>query len=132
MKENGINIIHSPLNLQRVHKMNVPTKILEDCCTHMKTMYVGTMCSTVGKKKKKGKASDCSATAFQISFISMLKHFVEGIICNGITDGFKSEETKAVIARTRAAIISIKCMEAHQTKKNLCMAQEKMQSLTQD
>lgn len=68
---------------------------------------------------KKVKASDCSATAFQISFISMLEHLVERIICNGITVGFESEEGKAVIAHTRAAIISIKCMEAHQAERSV-------------
>lgn len=79
---------------------------------------------------KEGKASDCFVTAFQTSFISMLEHPVEGKFSNGITDGFKNEVGKAVIAQTRPAIISIKCVEAHQAKKNLCMAQEQMQRLT--
>lgn len=38
--------------------------------------------------------------------------------------------SKAVIAQTRAAIISIKCVESHKAKKNLFMAQEQMQRLT--
>lgn len=108
--------------------MNVPIKILEDCCTHMKTLHLVTMCSQ--QLAKEGKASDRFTTAFQISFISMSEHSVDGIISNRITDDFKSEMGKAMIAQTGAAIISIKCVEAHQAKKNLCMAQEQMQRLT--
>lgn len=108
--------------------MSVPIKIFEDCCTHMKTLHLVSMCSQ--QLANEGKASDCFVTAFQISFISMLEHPVEGLIFNGITDGLKSEVGKAVIAQTRAAIISIKCVEAHQAKKILCMAQEQMQRLT--
>lgn len=103
--------------------MNVPIKILEDCCTHMKTLHLVTMCSQ--QLAKEGEASDCFVTAFQISFISMLEHPVEAIISNGITGGFKSEVGKAAIAQTRAAIISIKCVKAHQAKKNLCMHKNK-------
>ena len=108
--------------------MNVPIKVLEYFCTHMKTLHLVTMCSQ--QLAKEGKASNCFVTTFQISFISMLEHPVEGKISNAITDGFKNEVGKAVIAQTRAAIISIKCVEAHQAKKNLCMAQEQMQRLT--
>lgn len=107
--------------------MNVPIKILEDCCTLMKTLHLVTMCCQ--QLAKEGKASDCFVTAFQIFFISMLEHPAEGKISNGIIDGFKSEVGKAVVAQTRAAIISIKCMEAHQANKNTCMAQEQMQRL---
>lgn len=95
--------------------MNVPIKILEDCCTHLKTLHLVTMCCQ--QLAKEVKASDCFVTAFQISFILMLEHPAEGITSNGIADGFKSEVGKAVIAQTRAAIICMKCVEAHQAKK---------------
>ena len=72
----------------------------------MKTVHLVTMCSQ--QLAKEGKASDCFATAFQISFISVLEDPVEGKISNGITDGFKNEVGKTVIEQTRAAIISIK------------------------
>lgn len=92
VKENRINKIHSPLNLQRVNKINVSIKILEDCCTlsqtHMKTLHLVIMCSQ--QLAKEGKASDCFVTAFQMSFILMLEQPAERIISNGITDDFKN------------------------------------------
>lgn len=107
--------------------MNVPIKTLEDCCTQMKTLHLVIMCSQ--QLPKEGKASDYFVTAFQITFILMLEHPAEKIISNGFTDDFKNEVSKAVIAQTRAAIISMKCAKAHTAKKNLCMAQEQMQRL---
>lgn len=125
--ENGINIINSPLNLQ-----NAQNKCCNQNIRRLLHPYENSVFGhcEFSSWRKKVKASDCTATAFQISFVLMLEHLVEGIICNGITVGFKSEEGKAVIAHTRAAIISIKCMEAHQEKKDLCVAEEEMQRLT--
>lgn len=60
----------------------------------------------------------------------MLEHPAEIIISNAFINYLKNEVSKAVIAQTRAAIISIKCVESHQAKKNLFMAQEQMQRLT--
>lgn len=60
----------------------------------------------------------------------MFEHPVEGKISNGITASFKNEVGKAVIAQAGAAMIPIKCVEAHKAKQKLRMAQEQMQGMT--
>lgn len=107
--------------------MEIPIRILEDCCTPRKPSF-GHHVSPAAGKRRQGIRVLCAA--LQIPFISVLKHPAEANSSDGITDGFKNEVGKALLAQTGAAIISIKCVQAHQAEANLCMAQQQMQRLT--